>query len=182
MFFIHIRGSFSACLNYSATTIYNGFNRRGKCKELASFWNSLQISLLATLYTKATITHYKTEGQLHQPVSTDWAKFFPVCPWFLRRLGESAGAKRSGQMVFNHITHLCHNRIYSMLEREEIILKEETDRTVCLESRTSPWAGQWTLNYMPSIYGNDIPIRKPDPRMEEPQGSYLDSPLPKIIP
>ena len=130
MFFIHIRGSFSACLNYSATTIYNGFNRRGKCKELASFWNSLQISLLATLYTKATITHYKTEGQLHQPVSTDWAKFFPVCPWFLRRLGESAGAKSSGQMVFNHITHLCHNRIYSMLEREEIILKEETEQSV----------------------------------------------------
>ena len=37
--------------------------------------------------------------------------------------------KASGQMVFNHVTHLCHNRIYSMLEREEIILKEETDRT-----------------------------------------------------
>ena len=93
MFFTHIRGSFSACLNYSATTIYNGFNRGKKCKELASLWNSLQISLLATLYTKAAIMHCKTGGQLHQPVSTDWAKFFPVCPWFLRRLDESAGAK-----------------------------------------------------------------------------------------
>ena len=54
-----------------------------------------------------------------------------------------------------------------------------------LESKTPAWAGLWTLSYMPSIYGNDLPIRKPDPPplpMEEPQGSYLDSPLPKRIP
>ena len=54
-----------------------------------------------------------------------------------------------------------------------------------LESRTPAWAGLWTLSYMPSIYGNDLPIGKPDPPlppMEEPQGSYLDSPLPKRIP
>ena len=43
-----------------------------------------------------------------------------------------------------------------------------------LESRTPSWAGLWTLNYMPSIYGNDIPTGKPDPRMEDLQGSYLD--------
>ena len=51
-----------------------------------------------------------------------------------------------------------------------------------LESRTPSWARLWTLSYMPSIYGNDIPTGKPDPWMEEPQGSYLDSPLPKRIP
>ena len=53
-----------------------------------------------------------------------------------------------------------------------------------LESRTPSWAGLWTLSYMPSIYGNDIPTGKPDtplPQMEEPQGSYLDSPSPKRI-
>ena len=30
-----------------------------------------------------------------------------------------------------------------------------------LESRTPSWAGLWTLSYMPSIYGNDIPTGKP---------------------
>ena len=29
----------------------------------------------------------------------------------------------------------------------------------------------WTLSYMPSIYGNDIPTGKPGPQKEEPQGS-----------
>ena len=60
-----------------------------------------------------------------------------------------------------------------------------------LESRTPSWAGLWTLNYMLSIYGNNIPTGKPDPppqpptpssTMEEPQGSYLDSMSPKRIP
>ena len=52
-----------------------------------------------------------------------------------------------------------------------------------LESRTPPWAGLWTLSYMPSIYGNDIPTGKPEPPplMEEPQGLYLDSSSPKRI-
>ena len=31
-----------------------------------------------------------------------------------------------------------------------------------LESRTPSWAGLWTLSYMPSIYGNDMPTGKPD--------------------
>ena len=30
-----------------------------------------------------------------------------------------------------------------------------------LESRTSSWAGLWTLSSTPSIYGNDIPTGKP---------------------
>ena len=51
-----------------------------------------------------------------------------------------------------------------------------------LESRTPSWAGLWTLSYMPSIYGNDIPTGKPDPQVEEPQGSFLDSLLPKRKP
>ena len=32
-----------------------------------------------------------------------------------------------------------------------------------LESRTPSWAGLWTLSYMPSIYGNNIPTGKPEP-------------------
>ena len=51
-----------------------------------------------------------------------------------------------------------------------------------LESRTPSWAGLWTLSSMPSIYGNNIPTGKLGPLKEEPQGSYLDSPSPKIIP
>ena len=50
-----------------------------------------------------------------------------------------------------------------------------------LESRAPSWARPWTLSYMPSIYGNNIPTGKPDqscppPPMEEPQGLYIDSP------
>ena len=37
-----------------------------------------------------------------------------------------------------------------------------------LESRTPSWAQQWTLSYMPSIDGNDMPAGKPGPRKEEP--------------
>ena len=51
-----------------------------------------------------------------------------------------------------------------------------------LENRTPSWARLWTFSYMPSIYGKDIPTGKPDPWMEEPQGSYLDSLSPKRIP
>ena len=32
-----------------------------------------------------------------------------------------------------------------------------------LEIRTPSWAGLWTLSYMPSIYGNDIPTGKQGP-------------------
>ena len=46
-----------------------------------------------------------------------------------------------------------------------------------LESRTPSWARLWTLSYVPTIYGNDIPTGKPGPQKEEPQGSYLDSHL-----
>ena len=44
-----------------------------------------------------------------------------------------------------------------------------------LESRTPSWARLWSLSYMPSIYGHDIPTGKPGPWKEEPQGSYLES-------
>ena len=47
-----------------------------------------------------------------------------------------------------------------------------------LESRTPSWVGLWTLSYVPSIYGNDIPTGKSGPWKEEPQGS----PSPKRIP
>ena len=51
-----------------------------------------------------------------------------------------------------------------------------------LESRTPSWAGMWTLSSMPSICRNNIPTGKPGPQEEEPQGSYLDSLLPKKYP
>ena len=42
-----------------------------------------------------------------------------------------------------------------------------------LESRSASWAGLWTLSYMPSIYGNDIPTGKPGP---------LDGRAPGLVP
>ena len=42
-----------------------------------------------------------------------------------------------------------------------------------LESRAPSWAGLWTLSYMPSIYGNDIPTGKPEP---------LDGRAPGLLP
>ena len=58
-------------------------------------------------------------------------------------------------------------------ESQVLIVKEETDRTgsivllfffrLHLESRTPSLARLWTLSYMPSIYGNNIPTGKPDP-------------------
>ena len=47
-----------------------------------------------------------------------------------------------------------------------------------VESKTPSWVTLWNLSDMPIIYGNDIPIGKPDPRKEEPLGLYLDSPDP----
>ena len=60
-------------------------------------------------------------------------------------------------------------------------MKEETDRTGSIESRTPSWAGLWTLSYMLSIYGNDIPMENQTPWIKEPQDLYLDSSMPKII-
>ena len=42
-----------------------------------------------------------------------------------------------------------------------------------LESRTPFWVGLWTLSYMSSIYGNDIPAGKPGP---------LDGTAPGLVP
>ena len=42
-----------------------------------------------------------------------------------------------------------------------------------LESRTPSWTGLWTLSYMPSIYGNNIPTGKSGP---------LDGRAPGLVP
>ena len=42
-----------------------------------------------------------------------------------------------------------------------------------LESWTPSWAGLWTLSYMPSNCGNDIPTGKPGP---------LDGRAPGLVP
>ena len=83
------------------------------------------------------------------------------------------------------VQYISMNDAHTMSkEHQEEGMKEETDRTgsilkarLHLESRAPSWAGLWTLSYIPSIYGNHIPTGKPGP-----QGSYLDSLLPKRIP
>ena len=55
-------------------------------------------------------------------------------------------------------------------------MKEEADRTGSILKaglHAAPWAGLWTLSYMPSIYGNNIPTGKPGP---------LDGRAPGLIP
>ena len=39
-----------------------------------------------------------------------------------------------------------------------------------LKSRTPSWAILWILNYMPSVYGNDISNRKAEPPDKRAQG------------
>ena len=81
---------------------------------------------------------------------------------------------------------ICFMLYYSYGNLKAIILiplKEETDRTGSILKAGLPLApdgGLWAI--MPSIYGNDIPTWKPGARKEEPQGLYLDSPLPKEYP
>ena len=57
-------------------------------------------------------------------------------------------------------------------EREDKLLLKQGQDTIeggdrqnrlHLESRTPSWARLWTLSYMPCIYGNNIPMGKPDP-------------------
>ena len=59
-----------------------------------------------------------------------------------------------------------------------LLLWRRKQNRLYLKSRTPSWAGLWTLSYVPSIYGNDIPTGKSGPWKEEPQGS----PSPKRIP
>ena len=63
-----------------------------------------------------------------------------------------------------------------------MLSKEETDRTGSILKAGQHLGPDWTLSYMPSIYGNDIPTGTLGPQKEEPQGLYLDPPRPKRIP
>ena len=49
-------------------------------------------------------------------------------------------------------------------ERERETERGNRQNRLYLESRTPSWARQWTLSYMPSIYGNNTQTGKPGPR------------------
>jgi len=51
-----------------------------------------------------------------------------------------------------------------------------------LESRTPSWARPWTLNYMPRIYGNNIPTGKSDTSEGRAPGLIPRLSMPKTIP
>ena len=55
----------------------------------------------------------------------------------------------------------------------EMTLKEETDITGSILKAGLHLGPDWTLSYMPSIYGNDIPTGKPGP---------LDARAPGLVP
>ena len=63
-----------------------------------------------------------------------------------------------------------------------MLVQEETDGTGSVLNAGLHLGPDWTLSYKPDIYGNNIQLENQDPQMEEPQGPYLDSPLPKRIP
>ena len=71
-----------------------------------------------------------------------------------------------------------HSRPHTLGSVEYMTPTEEGNRQNRLhpESCTPARGRLYTVSSVPSIYGNDIPTGKPGPRMEEPQGSYLDSP------
>ena len=77
----------------------------------------------------------------------------------LKRLSSSSSSSRGINEYLRFYLRKKKNRLY-------------------LESRTPSWARLWTLSYKPSIYGSDIPTRKPGPWKEKPQGSLW----PKRIP
>ena len=47
--------------------------------------------------------------------------------------------------------------------KPKIVVKEETDRTGSILKAGLHLGPDWTLSYMPSIYGNDISTGKPGP-------------------
>ena len=55
--------------------------------------------------------------------------------------------------------------LYSYIKdsSQEICILSRKQNRLYLESRTPSWARPWTLSYMPSIYGNDIPTENQGP-------------------
>ena len=64
-------------------------------------------------------------------------------------------------MVFPVVMYGCESWTIKKAKHRRIWRKKQN--RLYLESRTPSWAGLWTLSYMPSIYGNDIPTGKPGP-------------------
>ena len=63
----------------------------------------------------------------------------------------------------------------------EILLKEETEQALSWK-QDSILGRTVDFELYAQYLRNDIPTGKPGPQKEEPQGSYLDSLLPKRIP
>ena len=73
-----------------------------------------------------------------------------------------------------------------MLSRLVIVKEKQTDLDSILGQaaniRLHAWSpSQWTLNFVPGVYRNGIPMGNQTPQIKEPQDLYLDSPLPKRI-
>ena len=94
-----------------------------------------------------------------------------------------SNSRMAGKAVSNCGLNLEYTPVGSLSESSLGPIKgRNRQNRLHLESRTPSWAGLWTLSYMPTIYGNDIPTGKSGPWKEESHGSYLDSPSPKRIP
>ena len=97
-----------------------------------------------------------------------------------QRIGHDWATKHSAEWGLTHPSWWVRMRKHQFPDKEYRCLDDinvlqqllwRKQNRLYLESRTPSWAGLWTLSYMPSIYGNNVPTGKPGPRKEEPQGS-----------
>ena len=67
--------------------------------------------------------------------------------------------------ISSKLWNICTHKKYTNIIKSTDGLSEGENRQnrLHLESRTPSWAGLWTLSYMPSIYGSDIPTGKSEP-------------------
>ena len=90
-----------------------------------------------------------------------WRRLLRV-PWTARRSSQSIlkeispGISLEGKMLKLKLQYFGH-----LMQRTDSLGK--TLMLGKIESRTPSWVGLWTLSYVPSIYGNNIPNGKPDP-------------------
>ena len=75
-----------------------------------------------------------------------------------------SNSRMAGKAVSNCGLNLEYTPVGSLSESSLGPIKgRNRQNRLHLESKTPSWAGLWTLSYMPTIYGNDIPTGKPDP-------------------
>ena len=142
-----------------------GKHKKSTFKEL--FWNLTIAKPCLTLCDSIdcsipgfSVLHYLSEfAQIHvQWVADAIQPSHPLSPSSSPALNLS-----QHQGIFQWLSSSHQVAKLSELQFQHQFFWRRKQNRLPLESRTSPWARLWTLSYMPSICGNDIPTGKPDP-------------------